>query len=178
MFLPEDWNSNRNVASLPYDQNLLESSISLLRQEAPLIRSELDYLDMTNTFYDQHWQRSEESEERFEEIWNQVHYIYRADLSEETMIKLLRTRSGIMTISSYFRTHWDEILSLDKQLKDAISTEQKYFIQRQMRMYLINVPIIRSVVFNQRSGYEDLIEYTIVEANYDQQLGLLLDNSF
>ena len=46
-----------------------------------------------------------------------------------------------------------------------------------LRMYLINVPIIGSVVFNQRSGYDDLIEYTIVEANYDQRLGLLLDNS-
>jgi hypothetical protein len=176
LFLPEDWNSNKNVASLPYDPDLLESSISLLEEEAPLIRSELDYLELTNRFYDQYWNRSEESEERFEEIWNQVHYIYRANLSEEGMIELLRTRSGMMTINSYSRSHWDDILSLDRQLNLATTVEQKYSIQRQIRMYSINVPIVRSVIFNHRAGLGDETDYTIVEADYDQQLGLVLDD--
>ena len=176
LFLPEDWNSNKNVTSLPYDPDLLDSSISLLEEEAPLIRYELDYLELTNRFYDQKWNRSEKSEERFEEIWNQVHYIYRANLSEEAMIELLRTRSGMMTINSYSRSHWDEILSLDRQLNLATTVEQKYSIQRQIRMYSINVPIVRSVIFNHRTGLGDETDYTIVEADYDQQLGLVLDD--
>lgn len=176
LFLPEDWNSNKNVASLPYDPDLLDSSISLLKEEASLIGSELDYLELTNRFYDQYWNRSEESEERFEEIWNQVHYIYRANLSEEGMIGLLRTRSGIMTINSYSRSHWGELLSLDRQLNLATTVEQKYSVQRQIRMYSINVPIVRSVIFNHRAGLGDETDYTIVEADYDQQLGLVLDD--
>jgi hypothetical protein len=83
-----------------------------------------------------------------------------------------------MTINSYSQSHWDEILSLDRQLNLATTTEEKYFIQRQIRMYSINViPIIRSVVFNHRAGLGDLIDYTIVEADYDPRLGLVLDNS-
>jgi hypothetical protein len=164
--------------SLPYDPELLGSSISLLREEAKSIVSELDYLNLTNRFYDQYWNRSEEAEERFEEIWNQVHYIYRANLSEEGMIKLLRTRSGIMTINAYSRSHWDVILNLDRQLNhSATTTEQKYAIQREIRMYSINVPIVRSAVFNRRNGYGDLVDYIIVEADYDRRLGLVLDNS-
>jgi CRISPR-associated endonuclease/helicase Cas3 len=178
LYLPEDWNTNRNVASLPYDQDLLDSSVSLLRDEAQSISSELDYLNLTNMFYDRYWNRSEESEERFEEIWNQVHYIYRANLSEEGMIELLRTRSGIMTINAYSRSHWDEIQNLDRELNlQTSTTEQKYALQRQIRMYSINVPIIKSAVFRHTTGYGDLIDYTIVEANYDQQLGLILDGN-
>ena len=178
LYLPEEWNSNRNVASLPYDPELLGSSVSLLREEARSIVSELNYLDLTNRFYDQFWNRSEESEERFEEIWNQVHYIYRANLSEEGMIELLRTRSGIMTLNAYSRSHWDEILNLDRQLNLAATTiEQKYAIQRRIRMYSINVPVVRSAVFIRRNGYGDLTDYIVVESDYDRQLGLLLDGN-
>jgi CRISPR-associated endonuclease/helicase Cas3 len=178
LYLPEGWNLNRDVASLPYDPELLSSSISLLREHSQSLISELDYLDLTNRFYDQYWNRSEEAEERFEEIWNQVHYIYRANLSEEGMIELLRTRSGIMTINAYSRRHWDEILNLDRQLNlAATTTEQKYAIQRQIRMYSINVPVVRSAVFIRRKGYGDLIDYIVVEADYDKQLGLLVDNN-
>lgn len=135
-------------------------------------------MNLTNRFYDQFWSRSEESEERFEEIWNQVHYIYRANLSEEGMIKLLRTRSGIMTINAYSRSHWDEILNLDRQLSLATTTtEQRYALQQRIRMYSINVPVVRSAVFIRRNGYGDLTDYMTVEADYNRQLGLLLDNN-
>lgn len=178
LYLPEGWNSNKNVACLPYDADLLDSSISLLREEAQSIGTELDYLDLTNRFYGQYWKRSEEPEERFEEIWNQVHYIYRANLSEEGMIELLRTRSGIMTLSAYSRSHWDEILNLDRQLNLAATViEEKYAMQRQIKMYSINIPVVRSAVFIRRSGYGDLTDYLVVEADYDKQLGLLLDDN-
>lgn len=165
LFLPEEWRSNRNVASLPYDPELLGSSISLVREEARSIVSELDYLDLTNRYYDQFWSRSEESEERFEEIWNQVHYIYRAKLSEEGMIELLRTRSGIMTINAYSGSHWDEIMNLDRQLNLA-TTEQRYGLQQRIRMYSINLQVVRSAVFIHKNGYADLTDYIVVEADY------------
>ena len=177
LYLPEDWNSNKNVGSLPYDPELLGSSISLLREESSSIVSELDYLDLTNRFYDQYWDRSIEAEERFEEIWNQVHFIYRANLSEEGMIKLLRTRSGIMTVNAISRSHWEDISNLDKQLCAASAPEKKYVIQRQLRMYSINVPILKSTTFTRRSGCGELSEYNIVEADYDQRLGLIFEDS-
>jgi hypothetical protein len=92
------------------------------------------------------------------------------------MIELLRTGSGIMTINPYSRSHWNEILSLDRQLNLAVTTEQKYSILRQIRMFSINVPIIMSVIFNHRTGFGDTPDYTMVEADYYQQLGLVLDD--
>ena len=100
VFLPE--------GSLPYDSRMLDNSIRLLRQEADTITSELDYVRLTNQFYDESWESSEEAEETFEQIWTQLRYINRASLSEESMRELLRTRSGIVTINSYSRTHWDQ----------------------------------------------------------------------
>jgi hypothetical protein len=45
-----------------------------------------------------HWKSREEAEERYEEIWQELSYIYKANLSEEKMIDLLRTRSGMLLL--------------------------------------------------------------------------------
>ena len=76
----------------PYNPDMLKNSKELVREKAHTISSELDYIKLTNEFYDQSWQSNEEAEERFETIWTIVRYIYRANLSEERMIELLRTR--------------------------------------------------------------------------------------
>jgi CRISPR-associated endonuclease/helicase Cas3 len=110
---------------LPYDSLMLKNSEVLIQQNAHSISSEMDYIRLTNEFYDQCWQASEEAEERFETIWTIVRYIYRANLSEERMIELLRTRSGLLTINSYSRTHWNEILSLDRAISSASDIEKK-----------------------------------------------------
>ncbi|MGB7953426.1 MAG: hypothetical protein WCF23_05550 [Candidatus Nitrosopolaris sp.] len=90
------------------------------------------------------------------------------------MIELLRTRSGLLTINSYSRSHWEEILSLDRSISSTADIEKKLELQLQIRMYSVNVPVIVSVTFTHRSGNDDR-EYVIAEADYDPILGLSID---
>lgn len=166
VFLPE--------GDPPYNPDMLKNSEDLIRDKAHTISSELDYIRLTNEFYDQSWQSSEDAEERFETIWAIVRYVYRANLSEERMIELLRTRSGLLTINSYSRSHLKEILALDKEISCTTRIEKRFELQLMIRMYSINVPVIESVNFTNRSGNDDR-EYLIVEADYDPVLGLLID---
>lgn len=129
---------------------------------------------MTNQFYDESWESSEEAEERFEGIWTILRYINRASLSEEAMRDLLKTKSGILTINAYSRTHWDEVFRLDSELRLTPNIEERAEIQRRIRMYSINVPITSSVTFSNMSGHIDT-EYTVVNTDYDTNLGLLIN---
>ena len=169
---PEGWNTESS--SLPYDYNMIRDSIKLIEEEADHITSEFDYIRLTNVFYDQSWQRSEEAEERFEEIWNRVRYVYRANLSEEVMMELLRTRSGILTVGAYSRSHWNQVYQLDSLLYSTSNVDERSKIYRQIRMLLINVPVTKSNRFTPRQGHGDM-EFLVVEADYDDQLGLLTD---
>jgi CRISPR-associated endonuclease/helicase Cas3 len=170
--LPEGWDNK--TSALPYDFDMLHDSIVLIDREAPYINSELDYVKLTNLFYDQSWRRSDEAEERFEVIWNRVHYVYRANLSEDRMMELLRTRSGILTTSAYSRTHWDQINNLDGILYSTDNVDERSRIYRKIRMFSINVPITKSVRFSPKKSHGDF-EYLVVEADYDSELGLLTD---
>lgn len=170
--LPEGWNDRKSA--LPYDFNMLHDSIELIQREVNNINSELDYVRLTNLFYDQSWQSSQEAEERFEGIWNRLRFVYRANLSDEGMMELLRTRSGIMTINAFSRSHWDQIYELDGILCSTDNVEERSNIYRQIRMFSINVPITRTVRFTPRQGQGEL-EYLIVEADYDDEIGLLTD---
>jgi hypothetical protein len=129
---------------------------------------------LTNQFYDESWESSEEAEERFEEIWTQLRYINRASLYEESMRDLLRTRSGLISINSFSQTHWDEVFRLDGELHSTTDLEERTEIQRQIRMYSINVPIVSSVTFSTMRGHNDN-EYTVVNSDYDSNLGLLIN---
>ena len=51
--LPEGWDDK--TSSLPYDSEMLHDSIALIEQEADKINSELDYVRLTNLFYDRSW---------------------------------------------------------------------------------------------------------------------------
>ena len=174
IFLPENWNENFEEASLPYDPIMLGDSISLLTLEENNISSEYDYVRLTNNFYDKSWRTSEEAEERFKMIWREINYIYRTNLSDENMLKLLRTRSGILTVSAYSRTHWDIIEQLDNEIYNSNKTNQKYDLYRKIRTYSINVPLIKSVSLSYEMGKND-IKYTIVQADYDPLLGLKIN---
>ena len=83
-------------------------------------------------------------------------------------------RSGLLTVNSYSRSHWNEILNLDRAISSSSDIEEKLELQRQIRMYSINVPVIKSVNFAHRFGDDDR-EYVIVESDYDTSLGLLID---
>jgi CRISPR-associated endonuclease/helicase Cas3 len=170
--LPEGWN-NRD-SSLPYDFNMLSDSIALIEGEVNNINSELDYVRLTNLFYDESWRSSQEAEERFESIWIRLHYVYRANLSDDNMMELLRTRSGILTINAFSRSHWNQIYELDGILYSTDNVEERSNIYRQIRMFSISVPITKTARFNSRQGHGEF-EYLLVEADYDDELGLLTD---
>lgn len=169
IFLPEGWKENKESASLPYDNGMLEKSIDLLKSYC--IYSELDYITLTNEFYDKSWKRDTESEKRFEEIWKRVNYIYRVDLSDEELVELLRTRSGILTINAYSRTHIIEIEKLDNLINETEDINKRYQLFQKIRMYSINVPLIKSVKLSTKMGKKDT-KYIVVEADYDSDLGL------
>jgi CRISPR-associated endonuclease/helicase Cas3 len=182
-FLPEGWQENKEKSSLPYDEKLLSASIALIKDQAQKITSEYDYITLTDNFYNQNWKSSKEAEERYEEIWQELSYIYKADLSDEKMIDLLKTRSGILTVTAYSRTHWNKIIEYERKISSipVNDTQQRYMLYLKLRMYSINVPVIKSIKLAHRSvnvGDDDNNnpkEYLIAEADYDSTLGLLVD---
>jgi hypothetical protein len=159
----------------------------MIKDKAPKIRSEYDYITITNEFYSKNWtSESKEAQERYEEIWQELSYIYRANMSEEKMIDLLRTRSGIISVIAYSRTHWDKIVEFEKKINGIPTNcvDQRYDLFFRLRMYSINVPVSRSIKLTHRSvpivrDYDDPKssprDYLIVEADYDPTLGLLVD---
>ena len=102
------------------------------------------------------------------------------------MIELLRTRSGILSVIAYSRTHWGKILEFEREI-GAIPTsnsDERYNLFLELRMYSINVPVTRSIKFTHRSvnvgddsdgNGSNPREYLIAEADYDPTLGLLVD---
>ena len=187
VFLPEGWHENKEKNILPYDQELLSASIAMIRDRAPDIASEYDYITITNDFYDQNWRSgSKESQERYEQIWEELSYIYKANLSEEKMIDLLRTRSGIVNVTAYSRTHWNKIVEFEHKISSIPSSniDERHSLYLKLRMYSISVPVSRSIKLTQRSVVVDeniddnsskSREYLIAEADYDPALGLLVD---
>jgi len=186
VFLPEGWQENKEKSSLPYDEELLSASIALIKDRAAKIRSEYDYVTLTNDFYDKNWKSSKEAEERYEEIWqdSSISYIYKANLSEEKMIDLLKTRSGMLSVTAYSRTHWNNIIEYEHKVSSipTSDTQRRYMLYLQLRMYSINVPVIKSIRLTHRTidvGDDDSKnnpkEYLIAEADYDSTLGLLVD---
>jgi hypothetical protein len=69
-----------------------------------------------------------------------------------------------------------------KSLKLPVNdTQQRYMLYLKLRMYSINVPVIKSIKLAHRSvnvGENDgnnPKEYLVAEADYDSTLGLLVD---
>ena len=164
--------------SLPYDSIMLEQSIKLLSEEFDKITSELDYIRLTNRFYDENWKSSIEAEERFGRIWRAVSYIYRVDLSDIEMQKLLRTRSGLVIANVYSRSHRDPISKLDDSLSLLTNIKDRTQLYRQIRLYSINVPLTSSTKLTQmesKHNSHNNMKYLIVEADYDKDIGLMID---
>jgi CRISPR-associated endonuclease/helicase Cas3 len=183
VFLPEEWFENKDKSSLPYDNELFSASIAMIRDRALQITSEYDYVTITNDFYNENWtSSSREAQERYEQIWEELSYIYKADLSEERMVELLRTRSGIVNVTAYSRTHWERIVDFEYRISSISpnNVDERHSLYLQLRMYSISVPISRSIKLTQRSVTTDddrsnPRQYLIAQADYDPSLGLLVD---
>ena len=175
IFLPDYWDTDRERASRPYDQALLEHAVDIIRQESPNITTEWDYVRLTNLFYNNNWQSDPAAERRFAEVWNTLRYIYRANLGEERIRELLQTRSGYITVNAFSRTHWPDIQALDHQVENAVSENARIGFLRQIRMLSLSVPLRTGhrAGFTTEPGLGDR-EYLVVEAQYDPVLGLQL----
>ena len=102
------------------------------------------------------------------------------------MVDLLRTRSGIISVIAYSRTHWDKIVEFEQKISSipADNIDQRYDLYLKLRMNSINLPVSRLVKLTHRSvsiarynedSKSSSRDYLIVEADYDSTLGLLVD---
>lgn len=122
---------------MPYDKQLLSASIDIIKNRSPKISSELDYIEITNDFYNKNWtSNSEEADERYEGIWQELSYIYKANLSDEKMMDLLRTRSGIVTVTAYSRTQ-DKIGEFESKISSfpLMNADERYVLFLKLRTY-------------------------------------------
>ncbi len=157
----------------PYDKKLLDVAINLIK-EYNNIRSELDYLNIANRFYEMIWDDIRvESDERFYKIWDKCRYIYSVDISDTEAQELLTTRNGIISIPAIPTKFRDEIVALQEKLNTTNDKVEKINIRREERKYLVNVPLIKdfSDKLYKESIYGD--NFIFVNSEYDTELGLL-----
>lgn len=168
IFDPEDY--------YPYNKKFLETSLNIL-ENLNNINSEFEYLKLTNLFYDEIWTEIKKNEEnRYKKIWKELGYIYSADLTDEQIQKLLKTRSGIINIPAIPYIYKDRIEEINARideinvkLKETHNNSIKYDrlkLIEDKRMYIVNVPIFYKdyITLNNKDCY--------VVLRYDESLGL------
>lgn len=159
-----------------YPYKFLETALNILENSGK-INSELEYLKLTNLFYDEIWAEIKKNEEnRYKKIWKELSYIYSADLTDEQIQKLLKTRSGIISIPAIPYIYKDRIEKINTRIDDinvklrktrerSLERDRLKLIEEK-KMYIVNVPIF----------YKDFIKLEnrdyYVELEYDKRLGL------
>jgi len=173
------------VSNLPYEKNLLETTLNILENDITKISSEYDYIHLTNAFYDQVWDSMKDAEEdRYKRVWKHVSYIFSLDLSDQKAQELIRTRSGIINIPAYPYRYKDiifdynqRILELTAELKNQTKGKGKFVKSKfaelmdlieEKKLYLVNVPLFYYYALEK--------EYTgeyFVNLEYSEEKGLL-----
>ncbi|WP_290596144.1 MULTISPECIES: CRISPR-associated helicase Cas3' [unclassified Archaeoglobus] len=160
----------------PYNKKLLETALNIL-ENSDMINSEFEYLRLTNLFYDEIWAEIKKNEEnRYKKIWKELSYIYSADLTDEQIQKLLKTRSGIINIPAIPYTYKDymeeinaRIDEINAKLKRTHNNNLEYNrlkLIEEKRMYIVNVPIFyKDYITLDNKDYYVMLEY-------DRKLGL------
>ncbi len=158
----------------PYDKKPLDVAVNIIAEECNNIVSELDYLKMTNRFYDMIWDEiKEDHDKKFYDIWDKCRYIYSIDLRDEEAQKLLTTRKGLISITAIPIKFRDEIVRLQEKLKTTNDKKKKRDIRKEQRKYFVNVPLIRDFKdkLHKETIYDD--DFVFVNSEYDTELGLL-----
>lgn len=151
----------------PYESKLLDTAINII-QNASNIRSEWDYVVLTNKFYDNIWNEVRvEQEDRFCNIWENLKYIYSVDLSDREIAELLRTRTGIVSIPAFPITFYDKIKELHDKINTTYDVREKEKLYREKRQYLVNVPLIKDITVTHESMG------IFVNRKYDSEYGLV-----
>lgn len=172
----------------PYEKGpLLENGLPMVKKWESEIRSESDYLTMANQFYDQVWYefKSPEDERRYEEVWNVLSYLYSADLSDTEVLKLLRTRSGVITLPAFPAGHEKQVETLNTKIEalnkrieadcDAgkRALREKRDLLMEKRRLLVDVPVTkRTLNLFEKKGRDRYIN-----SPYDQNYGLQINSS-
>lgn len=156
----------------PYEKEVMSKAEDMLRDLSGKVTSELDYLDLADRFYSEIWPllRNEEAEERYQEVWEKLRYIYSADLSDKEIQQLLQTRTGTISIPAIPIGFKHEIEEINRQLSQADSVKEKMKLYRRKRSYHVNVPITERTSL--RLVKEDNDQY--VKMEYDREYGLHL----
>jgi CRISPR-associated endonuclease/helicase Cas3 len=151
----------------PYQQDLLRKATDIIAAEQAGINSEWDYVRITNMFYNEIWDSiRNDSDERFYSIWDKTRYIFSADLSDEETQELLRTRSGMVSISAFPISLHETIQDIQRQIEIVAGKYRKMQLQREKRKYLVNVPLVKGITFTDDSLGK------FVNKAYDEEYGI------
>lgn len=150
----------------PYDAKLLNTAIDMIIQHGD-IRSEWDYVTLTNEFYERILDEIKVNDvDRFYKVWDRLKYIYSADLSDKDTAELLKTRSGVVSIPAFPINLHDEIKKLHEKINITNDVKEKERLYRDKRKYLVNVPLLKDIQFTHESiGI-------FVNKKYDSEYGL------
>ncbi len=69
------------------------------------------------------------------------------------------------------------IMEKDKILSQSKNIDEKQKIFREIRTFGINIPILKSMKFEKKQGYNEQ-EYLFVSSFYDRELGLIISNDY
>jgi len=163
----------------PYNKDFMEIALSIL-EGINRVNSELDYLNLTNKFYNKIWSDiKREEENRYKKIWKELSYLYSINFSNEQMQKLLKTRSGIINIPAIPYSYKPYIEEINAKLEDIkidlkggndseYTNRKKMELLEEKKSYLVNVPIFYKKYLQIDPLYGDY--YVVLE--YDKKLGL------
>ncbi len=157
----------------PYNEKILNHAIDIIIDEEDNIKSEYDYVRITNRFYDDIWDDiKSEGDDRFYKIWDKCRYIYSIDLEDEEAQGLLRTRSGIVTISVYPIEFIDHIRELDNKIKNSNNVKVKINLRKEQRIHMVNVPLIQEL--KDKLSIEDINgkKFIFINTKYNKEIGL------
>jgi CRISPR-associated endonuclease/helicase Cas3 len=154
----------------PYEKEAMEKAEHLLREVSGKITSELDYLKLTNHYYSELWPslRHEETEDRYQTVWEKLQYLYSADLSDKEIQQLLQTRNGTISIPAIPIRFKPQIGEINKQLAQTDSVKERMKLYRKKRAHHVNVPVTPETAHNLTKEQND--QY--VKMNYDEEYGL------
>ncbi|MGB9659704.1 MAG: CRISPR-associated helicase Cas3' [Nitrososphaerales archaeon] len=157
----------------PYTEKLMDLSIDMLKQYSNKISSELDYLKLSESFYAQAFDhgRVEDGAQRYERIWECCRYIYSVDLSDMEVQKLLKTRSGFISIPAYPACYESNINELNLKIRESKDLNERRKLRFEKIKHLVEVPLMPSTASKIRKNDGDWF----IDMEYDGEYGLRID---
>lgn len=153
----------------PYEPKLLDSAVEIVIHHMDKVRSEWDYVELTDRFYSMVWNEVWVGhEDRFHRVWDKLQHIYSVDLNDREVAELLKTRSGMVSIPAFPIDLHYRIKELYERRNTTDNVKEKERLSREIRRYLVNVPLLKGITFTTESigifvnkGYNN--EYGLID---------------